>query len=218
MTSEKLPSVRQIGQLPLPQSFFHKTLKTSSTESNKQESQPTKPSHTNTRISLSDFLNRKLEKGTSKDRPSVASVAVGSGNENSGKKRRPEVDEKVFQQFKHPRLGKNQSDGGSEIEGSSAVEELGSRNRNPFRVSSSEKKCATSRHLLVIGDDPKPKSKRRGNAFVSHQKPVPLYNHYANGSGWWGCDREGIDSEEVGCSDAWEGMGATTNLGGLEWH
>lgn len=39
----------------------------------------------------------------------------------------------------------------------------------------------------------------------------------ANGSGWWDCNMEGIDSEEVGCNEVWEGMGSTT-LGGLEWH
>ena len=28
---------------------------------------------------------------------------------------------------------------------------------------------------------------------------------------------EGVDSDEVGCDHAWEGVGSTT-LGGLEWH
>ncbi|KAF9612297.1 hypothetical protein IFM89_038867 [Coptis chinensis] len=82
-----------------------------------------------------------------------------------------------------------------------------------------EQRPAASKHLLILGDDPKPKPKRRRDAtFVLDEKQKPLYNHYANGSGWWDCDMEGVDSEEVGCSDAWEGMGATTNLGGLEWH
>ncbi|XP_020519474.1 uncharacterized protein LOC18428597 isoform X2 [Amborella trichopoda] len=39
----------------------------------------------------------------------------------------------------------------------------------------------------------------------------------ASGSGWWDSDMEGLDSEEVGCKEVWEGMGSTT-LGGLEWH
>lgn len=39
----------------------------------------------------------------------------------------------------------------------------------------------------------------------------------ANGCGWWEGDKEGVDSEEVGCNEVWEGMGSTT-LGGLEWH
>ena len=39
----------------------------------------------------------------------------------------------------------------------------------------------------------------------------------ANGSGWWDCNMEGVDGDEVGCNQAWEGVGSTT-LGGLEWH
>lgn len=39
----------------------------------------------------------------------------------------------------------------------------------------------------------------------------------ANGHGWWDCDREGVDSEEVGHKEVWEGVGSTT-VGGLEWH
>ncbi|XXG59419.1 hypothetical protein AAC387_Pa04g1510 [Persea americana] len=34
----------------------------------------------------------------------------------------------------------------------------------------------------------------------------------ANGSGWWDCDMEGVDSEEVGCVNTWEM--ASTTLGG----
>lgn len=39
----------------------------------------------------------------------------------------------------------------------------------------------------------------------------------ASGRGWWDCDREGIDNEEVGLNEVWEGVGSTT-LGGIEWH
>lgn len=38
-----------------------------------------------------------------------------------------------------------------------------------------------------------------------------------NGGGWWDDNMEGIDSENVGCSSVWEGIGCTT-LGGIEWH
>ncbi|KAG7028769.1 hypothetical protein SDJN02_09950, partial [Cucurbita argyrosperma subsp. argyrosperma] len=40
---------------------------------------------------------------------------------------------------------------------------------------------------------------------------------YASGGGWWDCDMEGVDSEEVGLGEVWEGVGSTT-LGGIEWH
>lgn len=39
----------------------------------------------------------------------------------------------------------------------------------------------------------------------------------ANGSGWWDYAMEGVDSEEVGYGDVWEGVGSTT-FGGIEWH
>lgn len=39
----------------------------------------------------------------------------------------------------------------------------------------------------------------------------------ASGQGWWDGDKEGIDNEEVGHKEIWEGLGSTT-LGGLQWH
>lgn len=38
-----------------------------------------------------------------------------------------------------------------------------------------------------------------------------------SGTGWWEPEREGVDSDEVGSAEVWEGMGSTT-LGGLDWH
>lgn len=38
-----------------------------------------------------------------------------------------------------------------------------------------------------------------------------------NGGGWWTEHMAGVDNEEVGCNNVWEGVGYTT-LGGLEWH
>lgn len=38
-----------------------------------------------------------------------------------------------------------------------------------------------------------------------------------NGSGFWDSNMLGIDNEEVGFSEVWEGVGSTT-LGGIEWH
>lgn len=40
----------------------------------------------------------------------------------------------------------------------------------------------------------------------------------ANGSGWWDCDMEGVDSEEVGHSEVWEGVGSTTYGDIVDWH
>ncbi|KAF9612289.1 hypothetical protein IFM89_038859 [Coptis chinensis] len=242
MKSKKLAAVREIGQLPLPSSFIFKPSIINSCKDTDQEAlsktkqQPKKSSC----ISLSDFLNRKLEK---KDFTQPKTVQkpfslVGEGRDvvgvfddecigvKRGVKNDSCIDETVFRQFiKHSRIEKEQCDGpssGNEVgESETTPEEKDSRQWNPFRVSSTggEQRPAASKHLLILGDDPKPKPKRRRDAtFVLDEKQKPLYNHYANGSGWWDCGMEGVDSEEIGCSDAWEGMGATTNLGGLEWH
>ena len=57
-------------------------------------------------------------------------------------------------------------------------------------------------------------------------KSIPVYTWKAegcvaltdkSGTGWWDSDREGIDEDEVGAKEIWEGMGSAT-LGGLEWH
>ncbi|XP_021721647.1 uncharacterized protein LOC110689226 isoform X2 [Chenopodium quinoa] len=71
-------------------------------------------------------------------------------------------------------------------------------------------------HLLVLGDDPKPKRRSLGRNTCSNKKQRPLYNHYENGTGFWEPEREGIDSAEVGSTEMWEGMGSTTTLGGLD--
>ncbi|KAI5347596.1 PREDICTED: LOC110689226 isoform [Prunus dulcis] len=83
-------------------------------------------------------------------------------------------------------------------------------------------KHTVRKHFTVLGGDPKPKpqayqKRRRNESFVIKEKAGPVYNHYANGCGWWDCDREGIDNEEVGLNEVWEGVGSTT-LGGIEWH
>ncbi|KAL5711735.1 hypothetical protein ACHQM5_013987 [Ranunculus cassubicifolius] len=218
----KLPSVRQIGQLTLPSSFFLKT-STNSNEPTHKSPQDSQSSKKNSRISLSDFLDRKLDKDSAKilqkkEKPFSSVLET----KEIGKKRRVEivsnnVDESVFQLFKQPRI---EAVNGGELEYSREIEEHDSEIRNPFGVSSTGagKKHTTAKHVVVIGDNSKPKLKKKDESFTGRQKPKPLYNHYASGSGWWDCDREGIDNEEVGCSDVWEGMGATTNLGGLEWH
>ncbi|KAL2518645.1 hypothetical protein Adt_14892 [Abeliophyllum distichum] len=73
------------------------------------------------------------------------------------------------------------------------------------------------KRLVVLGDDSKPSRKGKWKKIFSKEEPTPLFNHYANGGGWWDSNMEGVDNEEVGCNEVWEGMGSIT-LGGLEWH
>ncbi|KAG9439023.1 hypothetical protein H6P81_019188 [Aristolochia fimbriata] len=44
-----------------------------------------------------------------------------------------------------------------------------------------------SRYSVVLGDDPKPKQMR--SSFPS-KRPDRIFNHYANGSGWWDFNME----------------------------
>ncbi|KAL6503563.1 hypothetical protein OROGR_025486 [Orobanche gracilis] len=74
-----------------------------------------------------------------------------------------------------------------------------------------DNKPTIGKRLVVLGEDTKPIQMSKRNNFI------PLFNHYGNGGGWWNDNMEGVDNEEVGCSDAWEGVGCTT-LGGIEWH
>ncbi|KAK9145977.1 hypothetical protein Sjap_005880 [Stephania japonica] len=74
----------------------------------------------------------------------------------------------------------------------------------------------TPRYVLSLGDDGKCYQNFREVCFSEGNKPKPVFDHYANGSGWWDCDMVGLDSGVV-CNEVWEGMGSTT-LGGLDWH
>ncbi|CAM8989464.1 unnamed protein product [Rhodiola kirilowii] len=78
--------------------------------------------------------------------------------------------------------------------------------------------CVTKkRRVVVLGDDPGHSSCINKPTYKKSEQSVPLYNHYANGRGWWDSNMEGVDNEEVGSSEVWEGVGSTT-LGGLDWH
>ncbi|KAK8467699.1 hypothetical protein PHAVU_007G134400 [Phaseolus vulgaris] len=40
----------------------------------------------------------------------------------------------------------------------------------------------------------------------------------ANGHGWWDYDMEGVDNEQLGSNEVWEGVGSTTLGGIIDWH
>ncbi|KAM3289281.1 hypothetical protein P3S67_017568 [Capsicum chacoense] len=71
--------------------------------------------------------------------------------------------------------------------------------------------------LAVLGEGSAAKPRRKVRMLDNIEKPNTLFNQCANGGGWWDCNMEGVDNEEVGCNEVWEGMGSTT-IGGLEWH
>ncbi|XP_010274282.1 PREDICTED: uncharacterized protein LOC104609607 [Nelumbo nucifera] len=233
-------AIRGFGQRSISSSSSF-AFRSQSADANSKESKgdvQAKSSKKNSYISLSEFLDRKLEK-TSKPAKTVQgkqspfSSLVGGGNDANGSTaERVEVrkggdadngflGEAVFEQFKCARKDKEDCEDsckGGEVVGSTTIDEQESRKRkNPFEFSSEDnKQRGNRRYLVVLGDEPKPKQKRREQSFIRNEKSSHLFNHYANGSGWWDCNMEGVDSE-VGCREIWEGMGSTT-LGGLEWH
>ncbi|KAM7253352.1 hypothetical protein ACFE04_025970 [Oxalis oulophora] len=213
------------------------------------------------KVSLSDFLGRKLGKtyelpktvqGKSNPFALVTPMKSGGSKDKEGD-RGNLIDKAVFEQFMHT-TSKEKIDFvpwstcniGKEVD-YSGVDEAGNH-RNPFegwdkkgtaqkkvlvlgedcnlndtqisRKRSNpfeDKKPATQNRMLVLGNDPRPKQARRQTRVVSQETPKPLYNHYKNGGGWWGSDMEGVDSEEVGLGEVWEGVGSTT-YGGIDWH
>ncbi|XP_050372758.1 uncharacterized protein LOC126790531 isoform X2 [Argentina anserina] len=129
----------------------------------------------------------------------------------------------AFKKFKHADIGKglsivSQSAGEVECSEQDDVQESRKR-RNPCEDGDVRDDEHTARkYYSVLGGDPKPKLKRRrAESLISQVKPGHVYDHYENGSGWWDCNMEGIDNEEVGINEVWEGVGSTT-LGGIEWH
>ncbi|EOA17322.1 hypothetical protein CARUB_v10005594mg [Capsella rubella] len=94
------------------------------------------------------------------------------------------------------------------------------KRKDPFE--GMESISRTGKSVIVFGDNsnvsnPMQRESQRGRNNNS-KKQRPAYNHYANGSGWWDCDMEGVDSEEVGHSEVWEGVGSTTFGDIVDWH
>ncbi|RZC80771.1 hypothetical protein C5167_043343 [Papaver somniferum] len=222
-------SDRGFGQLSLSKSFPIKPL---SSDSNNEEGK-IKLLKKNPSISLSEFLNRKVTSNSNpsktiqnKQKPFLGIEGKVGNKRGISEGDTVVLDESVFKQFNHSKKEIEREveecrevDGGSEPEGSTEPDLT--KPCNPFCVSSKggdeRTTTPTPKHLVVLGDDPKPKQKQREEIFTRNKKQRPLYNHYANGSGWWDCDMEGVDNEEVGCNETGEGMGSTT-LGGLDWH
>ncbi|CAN8324330.1 unnamed protein product [Cochlearia groenlandica] len=97
-------------------------------------------------------------------------------------------------------------------------EKTAKKRKDPFE--GMERVNRTGKPVIVFGgnsqESTQTKRKRGSNDISKTQRPT--YNHYANGSGWWDCDMEGVDSEEVGHSEVWEGVGSTTYGDIVDWH
>ncbi|KAK9082578.1 hypothetical protein Scep_029049 [Stephania cephalantha] len=183
-------SIRAIGQRSL---FFNPNRFATRNESRDSLQNKIKTSNTTPTpcISLSDFLNRKLHQTTpsktSKLKPFGSSSSLDTDTRRPvGVKKRDsrQIEEKVFEMFKCPRrltlfdLGKQVCDAG-----------LSSRKEGERKP--------TPPYVLSLGDDGKCNQNSREVCFGEGNKPKPVFDHYANGGGWWDCDMEGLDSGVV---------------------
>ncbi|XP_062153223.1 uncharacterized protein LOC133861443 [Alnus glutinosa] len=226
-------SIRALGQRSIASSFLSCSSKSSSDSKEDIQSEASKKG---SGVSFADFLDRKLLTTSvlprtveGKSRPFSSPLAPiesigtidGCSEAKKGGEAKPNfvIGKVFFEQFKHTGEEKGDCEGScsvGEVESHKIDEVQESRKRrNPFQ--GEDEKQTAQKHLLVLGGDPKPKQKGRQERFISKKKRSPLYNHYANGSGWWDCNMEGVDNEEVGVNEVWEGVGSTT-LGGIEWH
>ncbi|XP_016472524.1 uncharacterized protein LOC107794539 [Nicotiana tabacum] len=225
------PSIRPLGQRSIASTFLFRSSNQSTGCEKKVESKATNQKGSS--ISLSDFLSKKLHKspvlpgvvpGNKKiSVPASSKVTSKSinGQINRGKDGETGIPcalDAIFEQYKNTMKGNQDvsapNDCG-EVSVCSTDDVRTSRKRGLIEGSSGNQ--SARKVLAVLGEGSAEKRRRKVRMIDNIEKPSTLFNHYANGGGWWDCNMEGVDNEEVGCNEVWEGMGSTT-LGGLEWH
>ncbi|PON72908.1 hypothetical protein TorRG33x02_250930 [Trema orientale] len=186
MKSQQSP-FRAVGQRSIVSSF----LTPSSNPVPKEDSQKNKASEKGSRVSLSDFLHRKLHEDSrlpttvkGKAKPFLSLLGPknlsGSTDEKLGAKKdevNSVVEKVVLEQFKHIDTVKQDCLGSS---------------------SNGEAESCNITHV---------QESRKRKSFED-----------ANGGGWWDSNMEGVDNEEVGFSEVWEGVGSTTFGETIDWH
>ncbi|TXG72553.1 hypothetical protein EZV62_001132 [Acer yangbiense] len=225
--NSKQTEIRVLGQRSIASSFLSRS---SNPSKNGKEDVNDKATKRVSCVSFSEFLDQKLHK-TSVLPTTVQgchfftkpSLIFGLDGQIEIKKEGEEeknkaLDKVLSEQFKQTNAEKRDAPDELETPIEDSVKESQKR-RNPF--AGSDDRLPTQRPFIILGDDSKYKrkgrEKGRKESLISNKKPRPHYNHYANGSGWWDSGMEGIDDEEVGFGEAWEGVGCTT-FGGIEWH
>ncbi|KAK9033299.1 hypothetical protein V6N11_018332 [Hibiscus sabdariffa] len=158
------------------------------------------------------------------------------------------INKVVFEQFKQGNSEKTDSISSSSVVGEEENPDNSRKRRNPFEGIHEKRRTRKPFLVLGEEDDPQNIRKRGKKEYsTSNEKQKPHYNHYmssvenghwigylnrgsiacliwlifsldANGSGWWDCEMEGVDSEEVGYGEVWEGVGSTTFGGIVDWH
>ncbi|XP_021770360.1 uncharacterized protein LOC110734503 isoform X2 [Chenopodium quinoa] len=212
MISKSSTPIRAPGQRSILSTFSHRSAQPRSTNHSDGSGVLSNKNKRGSNLSFTDFLNRKLHTTSVLpfDKESVPLAANRNPRSESilrdcGGPRDEKghvIEDSMFKLF-------NDSGGKVRKRSSECI------TADPSR-SDGVSKHHSQNHLLVLGDDPKPKRRALGRNTCSNKKQRPLYNHYENGTGFWEPEREGIDSAEVGSTEMWEGMGSTTTLGGLD--
>ncbi|TXG68563.1 hypothetical protein EZV62_003498 [Acer yangbiense] len=196
--NSKQTEIRVLGQRSIASSFLSRS---SNPSMNGKEDVNDKATKRVSCVSFSEFLDQKLHK------TSVLPTTVQFKRTNAEKRDAPdELETPIEDSAKESR-----------------------KRRNPFAecdlwIPGSDDRLPTQRPFIIMGDDSKYKQKGRKKgrkeSLIRNKKPRPHYNIItvnANGSGGWDSGMEGIDDEEVGFGEAWEGVSSTT-FGGIEWH
>nr|GLL44210.1 uncharacterized protein LOC109175786 [Ipomoea trifida]GMD74475.1 uncharacterized protein LOC109175786 [Ipomoea batatas]GMD77751.1 uncharacterized protein LOC109175786 [Ipomoea batatas]GME17745.1 uncharacterized protein LOC109175786 [Ipomoea batatas]GME20179.1 uncharacterized protein LOC109175786 [Ipomoea batatas] len=230
--NSKKPSIRAVGQRSIPSTFlFRPSIRSNGSN---EDVEIKNPSEKCPKISLSDFLNKKLHKssvlsGSVQRKEKQFLSPVGSKDairfpKENGNSKGKDVGEHcaldvILEKLKRPDKGEEHGNRGSGCDeaviSSTEGTEISKKRRNVFEGNDEEQ--SGRKVLVVLGGDSKNKQSRKGKSRATVEKPANYFNHYANGGGWWDYEREGVDNEEVGCNEMWEGRGCTT-LGGLDWH
>ncbi|KAK7391587.1 hypothetical protein VNO78_20004 [Psophocarpus tetragonolobus] len=229
MSSKKQTPFRVFGQLTIA-STFRNVPQRNPSEGNErnQASGKSKTGH----HPLSDILNPKPNKFPhlsptvpGKSTPFLSPLGIRRGKEGGTvkevekEKNNGNDDKVIFESFKRTEEDKGElvcQIGDDELENSVADDVQESKKRKAPFEGRNENQTA---HVVVLGGEStlKPKKGQIGNG-TTNKKPRPLYNHYANGRGWWDYDMEGVDNEELGSNEVWEGVGSTTLGGIIDWH
>ncbi|KAH9318683.1 hypothetical protein KI387_020452, partial [Taxus chinensis] len=174
-------------------------------------------------VSLLEFLDKKLDKrsqktleGKSCDDVSAIPRVLGRGTSHGQTNTSTGIALSMFQQLNHSSKHPQQEVTKAQDEGATSVHDPTGKRTSLKRKNFSSPddfRESFSGRLLVLGDDPKPKKKLHVPKGFN-ERPHTIFNHYADGGGWWDTDMVGLDSDEVGTTEIWEGMGSTT-IGGL---
>ncbi|KAK7356493.1 hypothetical protein VNO80_15766 [Phaseolus coccineus] len=231
MNSNNQTSIRALGQRTIASTFRNFPPRNPLSEGSVR-SQASHKSDT-THSSLSNFLSFKQQKSPhfpqtvpGKSTPFLSPLGLRKCEENGTvkeveKEGNSNNDSKViFESFKHTEEDKRdfvRQIGVDELENSVADDNQDSKKRK-IRFEGGNESQAARKHVVVLGGESKLKPKRQIENGCSNKRPRPLYNHYANGHGWWDYDMEGVDNEELGSNEVWEGVGSTTLGGIIDWH